>query len=240
MSQPILIFDIWGDYGHFKKIYATTSAVSYAIPPKTSLYGYMGAILGLSKTDNAYLTAFAEKQCRLGISVLNPIAMKRIGTNLRPNLNRTSENPKPTLTEYVYQPKYRIYVSHDNPSLYSELRAALKAHRSVFTPSLGLASLVSNFEWIGEVTTDRIHPTEVKPIHSVIPRKFLVELDVLALQNDEFELVEQSLYAVEMNTEREVTERDDILLNRKGAKGNPIPALVTEYYTINDANVILF
>lgn len=240
MSRPILIFDIWGDYAHFKKIYATTSAVSYAIPPKTSLYGYMGAILGLPKAENAYLLAFVDKQCLLGISVTNPIVMQRLGTNLRPNLNRTADNPKPTLMEYVCQPKYRLYVSHKDPYFYDELRAALQAHRSAFTPSLGLASLVSNFAWVGEAEADAIQPTEARPIHSVIPRKYLVELDATALQNESYELVEQSLYAVEMNTEREVTERDDILFNRKGATGSPIPALVTEYYAINDANVILF
>lgn len=239
MSRPILIFDIWGDYAHFKKIYATTSAVSYAIPPKTSLYGYMGAILGLPKADNAYLTAFANKQCKLGISVLNPIIMKRLGTNLRPNLNRTADNPKPTLTEYVYQPKYRLYVSHEDSYFYDELRTVLKAHRSTFTPSLGLASLVSNFTWVGEVNAEAIIPTEAIPIHSVIPRRYLVELDTMALQRGMYELIEQSLYAVEMNTDREVTERDDILFNRKG-QGSPISALVTEYYAINDANVILF
>lgn len=240
MSRPILIFDIWGDYAHFKKIYATTSAVSYAIPPKTSLYGYMGAILGLPKTDNAYLSAFTDKQCRLGISVINPIVMQRLGTNLRPNLNRIADNPKPTWMEYVYQPKYRLYVSHEDPFFYDQLRAALKAHRCTFTPSLGLASLLSNFAWVGEVEADNIRPTKAVAIHSVIPRKYLVELNAAALQNSTYELIEQSLYAVEMNTEREVTERDDILFDRKGENGSPIPALVTEYYVVNDANVILF
>lgn len=240
MSRPILIFDIWGDYAHFKKIYATTSAVSYAIPPKTSLYGYMGAIIGLPKAENAYLTAFADKQCLLGISVLNPIIMKRLGTNLRPNIGRTADNPKPTLTEYVYQPKYRLYVSHQDGYFYDELRAALQEHRSVFTPSLGLAGLVSNFGWVGEVTAESVHPTDSVPIHSVIPRRHLLELDATALQSGEYELVEQSMYAVEMNTDREVTERDDILFNRRGETGSPILARITEYYVINDANVILF
>ncbi len=240
MSRPILIFDIWGDYAHFKKIYATTSAVSYAIPPNTSLYGYMGAILGLSKADNAYLSAFANKQCLLGLSVLNPIVMKRMGTNLRPNLNRTADNPKPTLMEYVYQPKYRLYVSHQDALFFDELRSALKGHRSTFTPSLGLASLISNFAWVDEVTAEAVRPTEAVAIHSVIPRKFLTSLDASALQTGDYELIEQSLYAVEMNTAREVTERDDILFNRQGEKGSPIPALVTEYYVVNDANVVLF
>lgn len=240
MSRPILIFDIWGDYAHFKKIYATTSAVSYAIPPKTSLYGYIGAILGLPKADNTYLASFVNKQCKLGISVQNPIIMKRLGSNLRPNLNRTANNPKPTLIEYVYKPKYRLYVSHDDTTFHGELRAALKEHRSVFTPSLGLASLVSNFAYVGEVEASAVQPTEAVPIHSVIPRKYLIALDTLALQSGQYELIEQSLYAVEMNMEREVTERDDILFSRKGKSGNPISALVTECYAINDANIILF
>ncbi len=237
MSRPVLIFDIWGDYAHFKKIYATTSAVSYAIPPKTSLYGYMGAILGLPKADNAYLTAFSNKQCLLGISVLNPIVMQRLGTNLRPNLNRTSDNPKPTLMEYVYRPKYRLYVSHQDSLFYDELRAALTEHRSAFTPSLGLAGLVSNFAWVGEVVAEAVQPTEAVPIHSVIPRRFFRSFDESALFDGRNELIEQSLYAVEMNTEREVTERDDVLFDRKG---KPVRAVVSEYYTINDANVVLF
>ena len=53
--MKILVFDIWGEYAHFKKIYATTSALSYVVPPKTSIYGYIGAILGLEKEDNIYL-----------------------------------------------------------------------------------------------------------------------------------------------------------------------------------------
>lgn len=240
MSRSVLIFDIWGEYAHFKKVYATTSAVSYAIPPKTSLYGYLGAILGLTKADNGYLTNFADKQCKLGISVINPIVMKRLGTNLRPNLNRTSENPKPTLTEYVYKPKYRLFVTHEDSSIYEALRTAVKMHRSTFTPSLGQASLISNFAWHGEVEVDAIRPKMALPIHSVIPRKYLIELDLNPSHTNEFEIVEQSSYAVEMNTDREVTERDDVLFNRKGEMGSPILALVTEYYAINGNNIILF
>ncbi len=248
-----MIFDIWGDYGHFKKIYATTSAVSYSVPPKTSLYGYMGAILGLSKTENAYLTAFSNKQCLVGISVVNPVVMKRLGTNLRPNLNRTSDNPKPTMVEYVHQPKYRLYVSHSDSAFYSELRAALQEHRSVYTPSLGLASLVSNFGWISEANAELMTSTTHVPIHSVIPKSRLIELNFqqLTQSKERSELVEQTMYAVEMNTNREVTERDDILFDRQGwvrdlanpeqpSTPRPIHAKVTQYDVIGDTNIICF
>ena len=53
--MKILVFDIWGDYAHFKKIYATTSALTYVIPTKPSIYGYIGSIVGREKFDNDYL-----------------------------------------------------------------------------------------------------------------------------------------------------------------------------------------
>ena len=241
MEQNVLIFDIWGDYGHFKKIYATTTAVSYAVPPKTTLYGYLGAITGLSKSDNTYLATFAEKKCLIGISIINPIIMKRLGTNLRPNLSRTAENPKPTLTEYVYKPKYRLYVTHKDKVFYEKLKASLQQHSCVYTPSLGPASLVSNFSWVGEAIANRMQTNDFVPIHSVIPRSHFMSMDVKQLSENRNELVEQSMYAVEMNTAREVTERDDVFFDRQGKPDrHPIWAKVTGYYKIGEANVILF
>ncbi|WP_080053899.1 CRISPR-associated protein Cas5 [Spirosoma aerolatum] len=237
MSRQILIFDIWGDYAHFKKIYATTSAVSYAIPPKTSLYGYLGAVLGLSKIDSAYLNTFANKQCLLGISVRNPIVMKRLGVNLRSTLKRVDDSAKPSLVEYVYKPRYRLFVWHQDETVLQTLKKAIKSHTCVYTPSLGLADLPSNFEWIGEVTVKAHRSADTVAIHSVIPRKYLLGLEETALLEGRNELIEQSLFAIEMNTDREVTERDDILLDRKG---RPIWARVTEYYPVKEANVILF
>ncbi|MDQ3535455.1 MAG: type I-B CRISPR-associated protein Cas5b [Bacteroidota bacterium] len=237
MAKHILIFDIWGDYAHFKKIYATTSAVSYVIPPKTALYGYVGAILGLSKAENQYLTYFAEKQCLIGIGLQKPILMKRLGVNLRPNTGSVAKNLKPTMTEYVYRPRYRIYFTHENEELQQKLRAQLQSHQSVFTPTLGLASLLSNFEWIGETTASAMTTADAIPIHSVIPRQKFIGFDNQSLLDQENELMEQSMFAVEMNSEREVTERDDILLDRKC---HPVWAFVTEYYKIQDANIILF
>ena len=237
MAKHILIFDIWGEYAHFKKIYATTSAVSYVIPPKTAIYGYVGAVLGFSKAENQYLSYFADKKCLIGIGLQRPVLMKRIGVNLRPNLKGEAKNAKPTMTEYVYQPRYRIYFSHEDAALQQKLREQLQAHQSVFTPTLGLASLVSNFEWVGEASASAITGEEAVPIHSVIPRQKFIGFDNQALREQENELIEQSMYAVEMNTEREVTERDDILLDRKC---QPVWAHVTDYYQIQDANIILF
>lgn len=254
--MKILVFDIWGDYAHFKKIYATTSALSYLVPTKPTIYGYLGAIMGLEKRDNAYLRHFVGKSCRIGIALRgsvgiekrpdgdgeNPTVMRRMGVNLRAELGRRPEtaSPKPTLMEFVYRPKYRIFVAHDDPDFLKKLQNHLESHTAIYTPSLGLAGLLSNFEFVGEAeTTAKTMPETAVPIHSIIPkRQFLgFEKGMFDDPENEFSIVEQSMFAIEMDAERNVTERDDILLERKG---KPILARVRQFYPINDENVVLF
>lgn len=239
--MKILVFDIWGEYAHFKKIYATTSALSYVVPPKTSIYGYIGAILGLEKEDNIYLNSFQNKQCLIGISVRSPIVMQRLGINLKAELGRKKEGdpPKPTMMEFVHRPHYRLYVHHSDSTIYDALKLSIMEKRCVFTPTLGLANLVSNFKFVGEYDTEKSISTKTIEIHSVIAKKQFLAFDSSIFEDTEqnFSIVEQSMYALEMDTDRNVTERDDILLERKC---NPILAQVKEYYTVNGENIILF
>lgn len=54
MESPmnsILVFDLWGDLGHFKKPYTTTSPLSYAFPPRPTVAGIISAIVGLKKEE---------------------------------------------------------------------------------------------------------------------------------------------------------------------------------------------
>jgi len=240
--DKILVFEIWGDYAHFKKIYATTSAVSYVIPPKTTIYGYISAMLGLSKEKNEYLNSFKEGSCLIGLQIMNPIIMQRINTNLRAVLGRMKPNGnrKPTMVEYVYQPKYRLYFHHIDSKIYNQLKNSLVEHTSVYTPSLGLANLISNFKWVGEYSVMKKGGDNI-PINSVIPRSKFIQFDIDGSITNGNEIVEVSQFSVEMDNERNVTKRDDILLDRKG---KPINASVKEYYQVdlNEEliNVMLF
>lgn len=254
--MKVLVFDIWGDFAHFKKIYATTTAVTYLVPTKTAVYGYIGAIIGLQKFDNEYLSSFANKSCLIGISLRGSIALKeefeevredgdqvlmrRMGVNLRAELGRRKEGspPKPTLTEYVYRPKYRLYIHLKDATLHNLLKNKLENHQAVYTPTLGLAGLISNFQIIGEFETQPQTPDKALPIHSIIPKKQFQAFENSMFDDEqEFYIVEQSMYAVEMDVERNVTERDDILFERTG---RPVLAKVKQYYRINGSNIVLF
>jgi CRISPR-associated protein Cas5h len=236
--MKVLVFDISGKYAHYKKIYATTSAISYVIPTKTSLFGYIWAIAAVEKNEdkNFYLQFFQNNSCMIGIQILEPIATQRIHTNLLSNITRKWEH-KPTMVEYVSNPRYRIFVAHDNELIYRELKNNLEIGKSVYTPTLGTANLLSEFTWIGEFETSKNKSAEAVEIASVIPKNKFIDFDRRFTADNEFEIIEQSLYPMEMDTERNVTQRDDILLERKASF---IKAIVTDYYTINDSNIIMF
>jgi CRISPR-associated protein Cas5h len=224
----MLIFDIWGRYAHYKKIYATTSALSYIIPSKTSIYGYVGAILGLEKRNSSYLSYFQPGSCRLSLQIQRQIVMQRINTNLHPHdegLIKVNQNRKPTTVEYVYCPQYRIFFTHTDNDLLNDLERHLRDHTAVYTPTLGLAYLLSNFELKAVVEVkDRKPEGNSINIESVIPKfafeKFDLEVDVGN------EIMEYSQFSLEMNTSREVTARTDILVDRLG---NPIRAHLNQF-----------
>jgi len=239
--MKVLAFDIWGDYAHYKKIYATTSALSYCLPTKTAMYGYIGAILGLEKSSNEYLKFFLEKKCLIGIQILNPIVMQRININLRATLGRmkSTDNRKPTTMEFVYQPKYRIYFYHLDNEIHSQFKQQLENKEAVYTPTMGIASLISNFEYLGEYEATLLQDeTKSVSIQSVIAKKHFISFDIEALRENYTEIIEQSMYAIEMDLDRNVTERDEILLERKAKS---IDAFLKQYYHLsNGANITLF
>jgi CRISPR-associated protein Cas5h len=230
-GQRVLIFELSGPFAHYKKIFATTSALTYPLPPKTSLYGLVAAILGLEKTGNDYLNAFPEGSCRMGIQLMNAVATQRLSINLRPSFGslRATENRKPTLMKFVDRPRYRIYLTYTDVALYDKLKTMLTNGQSVYTPTLGLANLIAKVTYLGEGTAQA---TDATIVDSVIPKSKLLELLPTETGHGN-RLMEAGQYAVEMLPSRDVTVRDSIILDRNA---QPIPARVSALYCVTHAN----
>ena len=71
--DSVLVFDVWGEYGHFRKYYTTTSPLTFAMPPRTALSGLIAGIIGLDKTE--YLKYFSKQNAQ--IAVRNPFPYKK-------------------------------------------------------------------------------------------------------------------------------------------------------------------
>ncbi|SMD45356.1 CRISPR-associated protein Cas5h [Aquiflexum balticum DSM 16537] len=228
MGDQAIVFDIWGKYAHFKKIYVTTSALSYALPFKTSIYGIVGAILGFQNSSNAYLQHFQEGDSKIGIQVINPIRFQRININLSPTPGPIKDNRKPTLMEFVTDPHYRIYFQHNDNSLMTKLKDSLKNKHSVFTPVLGLANCLANFSYVGEGLLKKTSGKGI--IQTVIPKSDLFSFDQDYWLDNTIHLQEQDMYPLEMNIEREVTKRESILFD---LNGRPIKVVSKNHYEMN-------
>ncbi|CAH1002436.1 hypothetical protein LEM8419_03315 [Neolewinella maritima] len=237
--MPVLVFDLTGPFAHYKKIFATTTALTYPIPPKSSLYGLFAAILGLEKEGNNYLNSFREGSCRVAIRLMRPVAVQRLTINLRPSFGalRGTENRKPTLMEFVDRPHYRIYFTHRDEELYGKLKDLLERGQSFYTPTLGIANLIGQITYVGE---GKAESSREEDIDSVLPKRALEKL-LPPPPGRNTRLMEVGQYAVEMLPSRDVTVRENIVLDRGGL---PIAARVTDAYRITglseNADRVLF
>lgn len=212
MPERVIVFDVWGDYAHFRKNYSTSSPLTYSFPPRTALSGLIGAIVGLDKSE--YFRHFFKVDAKIGCKILAPVKKVRIGENLVDTKSAVKmhliKNRTQIRFEFVKDPKYRIYFSHSDEQLYKKLKDLLANHQSIYTPCLGLSELICNFQFRGDFRL-KSPEEEVEEIDSVVPGKFLREPD--------FEVGKEYFSEVmpgEMGEEREVTEYSEILFERNG------------------------
>lgn len=155
MENDIIIFDIYGDFGHFRKFFTTASPLTYSCPPPTSIRGIVSAIVGLSKDE------YIEKTNNLDVAVriLNPIKKIRMGLNYVNTKSSSMDlnfkgiiDRTQVFAEFLKEPKYRIYVKPRNDKgkeICTKLESIIRDNKNFYTVSLGLAYLLGNVRFVG-------------------------------------------------------------------------------------------
>lgn len=240
MNSSVLIFDLWGDLGHFKKPYTTTSPLSFAFPPRPTLAGIISALIGLGKQE--YAEFFKIKNANIGLGIINPVKKMRISHNLINTKNavqfsRIKHGVKGARTqirfEYVKDPKYRVYFQHSDQNIFKRVKTCLENHESVYSVSLGLSELLANFEYIGEFGCAEDSSTGPVMINSIIPSN---KMNDFTIETGKEYFVENM--PVEMDKQRIVTLFGSFIYERNG---NPIQAMITtKYYKAENGDTFLF
>ena len=232
--DKVLVFDVWGDYAHFRRFYTTTSPLSFPIPPRTALCGLIGAMIGLEKEDNDYLKYFSIESAHIALRLLNPIKKTVIAENLIDtktahglgmNLIR---NRTQIRFEFLKDQKYRIYFhcSPQGETIYQKLKYNLSHHKTKYTPCLGLSENIANFKFEGEFEINNFSPSNYYiPINTIIPLQKTASDNGISFESEgEYFSIR---IPVELSTERIVTKYSDIVFDRNG---KPINAKLTESY----------
>ena len=232
--KKVLVFDIWGEYAHFRKYYTTTSPLSYSIPPRTAITGLIGAIIGLGK--NEYLKHFTKSQAFIAVRLLEPIKKVRIAENLIDTSSVSTMNRIKNRTrirfEFIKDARYRIYFYHTNKEIYSQTKEYIIAHKCVYTPCLGLSEHIANFECVGEMNMHHVIPNGFNIISSAIPENLIEEIDFG--QNGEYS---SETMPIEMDTDRTVIEYSNILFERNG---RTIRAKLKEFWELDNGEKLVF
>ncbi|GAH69103.1 unnamed protein product, partial [marine sediment metagenome] len=153
--------------------------LSYSIPPRTVLTGLIGAITGFKKEE--YLKHFTKNQAFIATRLLKPIKKVRISENLIDiqkgiKMGRIKSRT-PTRFEFIKDAGYRVYFFHTNKKLYEKIKSLIAAHKSVYTPYLGITEHIANFKIVGEVCVKQIFPNDFEEIHSAISENMIEKVD---------------------------------------------------------------
>ncbi len=238
--DKILVFDVWGEYAHFRKYYTTTSPLSFSIPPRTAISGLIGAILGLPKDE--YLKYFSKQQAQIAVRILNPIKKVRLAENLINTKNdcfipikKGAHSPRTQIRfEFVKDAKYRIYLYHIDPIIFNKAKSMLLHHKCVYTPCLGITEHIANFEFIGEKAIIEKSSTEFIKLDSALPTDSIKEIKL-----EDGEYFSETI-PTEMELDRSLKEYRKVMFERNGVQGKGITAKVDRYWELETNESIIF
>ena len=235
----VLVFDVWGDYAHFRRGYTTTSPLTYPFPSRTTLAGLISAILGLPR--DSYYKLFGKDNSAFALQILNPIRKIKITQNLIDtktgfylwdNKGQRTQIP----FEFIKKPKYRVYAWLSDQK-FDDLIKLIKEHKSVYTPYLGISECIANFEifkdGMFEVEKKRVNGEEVE-IHSIIKKGAVKKIKLEKGKN--YGIVKVPGF---MNQDRSVSKYMEFYYEEDG---KPLKITEGEYYTLKgeDVNVVFF
>lgn len=159
-TQPAVVFEYAGHFGHFLRAEASVSALSYPVPPRTALLGMIGAVLGLEKDapqvelKNAMIAVSGRMPethwHRVKLRKDPPAALPR---KVRAGAKGSSTDERATLNkqEWLFDPSYIVTACLPD-TYHDELVSRLRARRWHYSPCMGLSEMAARLEFVSEGT----------------------------------------------------------------------------------------
>lgn len=248
-SKELLIFDIRGEYGHFRKYNTTTSPLTYSIPTRTAIAGILGAILGMEREirDGVYPEGaepvqefFSKERSDMAVQIMRPVKKENIGFNLINTKTSFYDLTRAGHTqiefELVKDVHYRIYLAMEDSAKFEELSERIRNKRHNFTPYLGLAQFTAQIEFVQRATAHEVSSDgEFTEIITAVNMSKLQGEPPVEFQREYFYSANNMPIAMDRN--REVLEYSEVLIEKNG---NPLRVRVSDYYTVDGVGNILF
>jgi CRISPR-associated protein Cas5h len=202
--MEVLSFDIEGKFAHFRKFHGNNTAMSYTIPPRTTIIGILAAIMGEEK--DSYYEEYRTENLLIGIRVLSNLKKSFHRLNLlmikgkddfRGGKGRI-QTPFEVVTGSDLKKdsvKYRFYLMPGiNISLYKGLKAKLLDNERHFNLSLGIAGFSAFISNIRELKAEKRSANEdFIEMHSACNSDQIKEIEFPENANFKFNCIEEEL-----------------------------------------------
>ncbi len=234
--MEILQFDLSGKFAHFRKYYANNTALSYSIPPRTTVMGILAAILG--KQRDSYYKELSSGNIRIGIALkvpvkknfhrLNLLSIKSLGdmsksfeSDFRKMSGNSIQTPFEVVTGLNLQKGevcYRIFIScfEDGINTFNLLKRSLADKSQVYPVTLGVANFnafITNYKCFSmQNIIEKQAKDELISFNSAVDSEKITELQ-FAKEEYEMNFVEEELLPADFKTDgdREVSKMNRVL-----------------------------
>lgn len=202
--MEILSFDIEGKFAHFRKFHGNNTAMSYSIPPRTTIIGMLAALMGEEK--DTYYEKYRAENIRIGIRALGEIKksfhrlnyLKIMSKDDFTGRNGRIQTPFEVVTGIDVKKDlvtYRIFIApSEQPELYHSLKEHLQSGTRKFNISFGIAGF--------SAFINNVHVFEAEPvsannewvdIHSACNSEQVSEVDFPEQPEIKFNHIEEEL-----------------------------------------------
>ncbi|MFX0548656.1 type I-B CRISPR-associated protein Cas5b [Hathewaya histolytica] len=174
--MKIIVFDMEGKFAHFRKYYTNSSSLTYSAPPRTTIEGLIGAILGYER--DSYYEKLNQDNLKIGVRIISN--NRRIMQSIN-YLKVTSQGQLIDPKEHTQIPfeiltsdnnvRFRIYVALRDTKVLNELEQRLKNRVYVYPPYMGAAPFSCRLNYIDTIEGEKIESKETLEISSLLKVK---------------------------------------------------------------------
>ena len=218
----VLTFRVWAPYAHFRRPYTTRSPATFSVPPRPTVLGLIGAILGLSKREYPEIL----QDIRVGVRLDTEIRKIRTIINLLDTKENKMIQRTQMLYEFISEPKYTLALFSQDNELLNRVYTAIRERAPYYTPYLGTAQHIA-----------RIYEPKIEECAPVDEVKTLYVAPIDAVMGAEAErtyIVERQAYYID--AERRATKYVDIAI----PIGGTITVVRTEEVIVTDGGHVLW
>lgn len=226
--MEIISFDIVGKQAHFRKFYSNSTALSFTIPPRTTIMGMIANIMGIER--DSYYNDFASDKIRISLGVKSKLkkTIHRLNylkieshKDLKGRKGRT-QIPVEIISGHDMRKddvSYRIYLSYHNKgkNIFNIIKALLLTKTPIYNLSLGAANLSASLQnicfyddrFIKELDSNK----ELVNFDSAVISDERIQLKMDTETQTNYEFLEEELMPADFkaNFDREVIKMNRLL-----------------------------